>query len=52
MANYRPTAAVMKEATEQLMKLADDKGLVLSLDDATRIKAKKQKPLNVTKIMY
>ena len=37
MANYRPTAVVMKEATEQLMKLADDKGLVLSLDDAKRI---------------
>ena len=37
MENYKPTAALMKETTEQLMKLADDKGLTLSLDDAKRI---------------
>ena len=37
MENYRPTQAIMNETAAQLIKLADDKGLKLSLPEAKLI---------------
>jgi len=37
MENYRPTKAVLNTAVAQLIKIADDKGMKLSLQDAKRI---------------
>ena len=37
MENYKPTQAIMNETAAQLIKIADDKGLQLSLQDAKLI---------------
>ena len=37
MENYRPTKAVLNTAVAQLIKIADDKGMKLSFQDAKRI---------------
>jgi len=37
MENYKPTKAVLNTAIAQLIKIADDKGMKLSLQDAKRI---------------
>ena len=37
MANYRPTDTLMEETAEKLIKVADDKGISLSLQDARLI---------------